>query len=297
VPGAALPGASVPGQSDTGGVEAVTNPDGSVTVSGVQTTPGGAAVNSAAGRSGASQQSGAAGNSQGVAAGLIATIDLSSAIDDRGVVQREVLYSDPGGTFNLLIPANTIALDKDHKPLREIDVELLDNHPIVPDDRALLGQALEFSPSGATFNPPIRISLGYDSNDLPDGFSGTDLDLVYFDSGQAQWMTLNGSAEPATRSVSASTAHFTSFGVITRNAPATNWLLIAGILALELGVGVAGFVIVVRRRQLAAAQLPIDDTLFSRPPVAEAVADVPQLPPPLEQELPQTKVEDHAHET
>jgi hypothetical protein len=297
VPGAALPGASVTGQSDTSGVEAVTNPDGSVTVSGVQTAPGGASANSAAGRSGASQQSGPGGSSQGVAAGLIATIDLSSAIDDRGVVQREVLYSDPGGTFNLLIPVNTIALDKDHKPLREINVELLDNHPVVPDDRALLGQALEFSPSGASFNPPIRISLGYDSNDLPDGFSGSDLDLDYFDSNQAAWVTLNGSAEPATRSVSASTAHFTSFGVITRNPPATNWLLIAGILALELGVGVAGFVIVVRRRQLAAAQLPVDDALFARPPVADAVGDVPQLPPPLEQELPHTKVEDHAHET
>jgi hypothetical protein len=247
--------------------------------------------------------SGAAAGGQGGVAGIIATIDLSSAIDDRGVVQREIRYSDPGGTFNLLIPANTIALDRDHKPLRQIDVELLGDHPIVPDDRALLGQALEFSPSGATFTPPIRISLGYDTNDVPDGLTISDLDLAFFDSDHAQWVNLDGSTEPATSSVSANTGHFTSFGVITRTPPAVNWPLTAGILALEIGLGVAGFVFITRRRRLATMKLPAEDTLFAPAPAPEVSHEILELPPPVDGGPPgspggvEGKVDDHAIQT
>jgi len=146
--------------------------------------------------------------------------------------------------------------------LRSIQVELLDDHPVVPDDRALLGQVLEFSPSGATFNPPIRISLGYDDADLPDGFTGTELDLAYFDTPRGQWVTLGAVVEPATRTVTASTGHFTSFGVLTRAGPSVNWPLTAGILALEVGLGVAVFVFISRRRRLAAAGVPGEEELF-----------------------------------
>jgi hypothetical protein len=236
--------------------------------------------------------------------GVIATIDLSAAIDERGVVQREVQFTDPGGSFSLFIASNTIALDKDHKPLRAIQVEVLDDHPVVPDDRALLGQALEFNPSGASFDPPIRVSLGYDVADIPDGFGGADLDLAYFDGPRGQWVTLSGTAEPATRTVAAATSHFTSFAVLTRTAPGVNWALIFGLVALEVGLGVAGFVFVSLRRRTAAVDEPGADELFAPSRVDEPVALHPfelPAPPDLEQ-TPITagalgKVEEHATET
>jgi hypothetical protein len=177
----------------------------------------------------------------------VASIDVSGAVDDRGVVQADVRYSDPDKLFTVFMPAGTVALDKDKRPLRRIDVRVLDDHPILPDDVAMVGVPLEFDPSGATFNPPIRISLGFDPSLLPDGFGADDLDVAFFDTSGNQWVDLHGTVEAATTTVTGSVSHFTSFAILTRSDQGVNWLVLFGILAAELGLGLAGYLYVVKR--------------------------------------------------
>jgi hypothetical protein len=202
-------------------------------------------------------------------------VDLQDAIDDQGRLRSEVLFADPARGFSLRILAGTLALTADRRPLRSITAHVLDDHPVVSDEQALLGQALEFEPSGATFNPPIRISLAYDPRSVPDGFTDSDLDLAYFDTSRGQWVSHEGGVEPANATVSTSVAHFTSFAVITRAPPSVNWLVIVGILALELGLALGAYMYIIRRRAVLATTSPGD--YFS---VTHSVVIAGALPPP-----------------
>ena len=95
-------------------------------------------------------------------------------------------------------------------------------------------------------DPPIRVSLAYDPSQVPDGFDESDLDLAYFDIGQSKWVSLNATVEPATSTVSTSVAHFTTFAVVTKGPPEVNWWLMAGILALEMGLALGAYLYIVR---------------------------------------------------
>jgi hypothetical protein len=244
------PQAIAPG--DTTGVGDAANPAGDVTNAAPGTGPSGPVSVAGAGAARPGAAVGGGGNlplANGTLAGqLLATIELTSVIDERGIAHQPITYSDPGHRFNLLIPAGTTALDSDHRPLRSVAVYQLDDHPVVPDDQSLVGSVVEFEPSGATFDPPIRVSVGYEATSLPDGYSDADVGLAYFDGSKNNWVILDGVAEPSTAMASASVAHFSSFGVLTRPPDEINWARVAGILAIEMGLALAAYVYIVRRR-------------------------------------------------
>ena len=85
------------------------------------------------------------------------------------------------------------------------------------------GDAYEFGPTGATFNPPMTMTIAYDPATIPAGVSETSLFLAFFDTAANQWAVLPGSVDnPVTHTVSAPVSHFTLYSVMApRPTPAS----------------------------------------------------------------------------
>jgi hypothetical protein len=208
-----------------------------------------------------SGDNGAGGGGNGSNGGRVAQIDLSQVIDDKGLIKQEVHATDPSGTVGVIIPANTHALTHDRRPLTAIQVQPLTNHPVVPDDVYLIGSAIELGPTGATFEPPITVTLTYDPKRVPTGLTPDDLQQSFFDVNGGRWVSMDSGVDATNHTVSARTSHFTTFGILSRPPPSVNWLLLALILALEAAVGYAAYrYLLWRRRQNAEEEeTPLDD--------------------------------------
>jgi hypothetical protein len=217
---------------------------------------------------------------------LVATVDLSKQVDDNGVSTGLIEYKDPTDLFSFVIPAGTRMLAGDRTPLKAISVYLMLDRPIVPDDQTLISTPLEFGPNGASFDPPIVVSAAYNHNDLPQGFRDDDLALAVLDTTTGTWTTLQGTVDPANGRVTGQASHFSSFAVLTRPPASVNWPLTLGILMIELGLGVAGFVYLRRRRaQMIAEGAAAEPTSPSDGQLThEDLTRVwqPALPPPSE---------------
>ena len=136
------------------------------------------------------------------------------------------------------------------------------------------GNAFEFGPNGATFNPPMTMTLSYDPATIPAGVPETSLFLAYYDTTTGQWIALPGSVDnPVTHTVTAPTSHFTKFsvmaprltpkktttpttlpvptlsGLVTPPTSTTNWALIIGIIAAVVVIGLVIFFLIADRRR------------------------------------------------
>jgi len=69
----------------------------------------------------------------------------------------------------LTIPKDTVGLDKDLKPLAKINIVPMATPPGPPADTKVIGLTYDFGPEAATFDPPVTITLSYDSTKIPAG--------------------------------------------------------------------------------------------------------------------------------
>jgi hypothetical protein len=197
---------------------------------------------------------------------------VSSQVDANGVTTGLVDYKDASGLFSFAIPPGTRILTPERTPLRSIQVYLVMDHPVVPDNQALISTPLQFGPTGAVFEPAIQISAAYSHSDIPDGYHDDDLALAMLDPASGTWTTLSGSIDPANSRVEGEAKHFSSFAVVTKPPAGPNWPLTAGILLVELGIGAAAFVYL-RRRQLTTVSTEVFAPTVAResPPMDEHV--------------------------
>ena len=76
--------------------------------------------------------------------------DLSNVIGRDGRTTRDIVFYFEGLGVTFVIPAGTLMLDADGKPLIQLILTLLHTPP-VPEGWAMVGNAVEFAPSGTTF--------------------------------------------------------------------------------------------------------------------------------------------------
>src|SRR5260370_33919245 len=74
-----------------------------------------------------------------------------------------------------------------------------------------------------------------------------DVEPAFFDTNGSGWVALGGTVDPIARTVTAHVAHFTTFAVLTKRG-GVNWLLFAGIILVELGLGALGALVIRRSR-------------------------------------------------
>ena len=136
------------------------------------------------------------------------------SIDNEGVIQETIEATSEDGNLTMTIPEGTIALDKDGDPLDNLEAVVDESLPSPPEGAHIIGLAYDFSPAGATFDPPITLEYTYDPAEIPEGVAETDLVLAYYDEGAGKWVTLDSTVDTATHTITASVSHFSTFAIL-----------------------------------------------------------------------------------
>jgi len=139
-------------------------------------------------------------------------------ITTRGEIRDTIQATSGDGMLTMTIPAGTIALDKNGKPLSTLTSDVDVSPP--PPPSHIIGLAYNFSPDGATFDPAITLTWSYDPDALPEGVAEEDLVILWYDEEAGEWVECDFTCAPETDCVTARVCHFTTFAIIAHAAPA-----------------------------------------------------------------------------
>jgi type IV pilus assembly protein PilA len=91
--------------------------------------------------------------------------------------------------------------------------------PPLPDNTVVVGSAYDFEPSGITFDKPVRLTLGYDIDELPE--DAASIVLAYYNS-ETGWTELEpeSGVVAGLGEITAPVDHFTVFAVLAKVSPA-----------------------------------------------------------------------------
>jgi len=121
-------------------------------------------------------------------------IDLLGAknealVDSQGRLKTSVEVASNDGTISLFLDKDAILLGKEGKPLQLIQATVDLNPPPPPEEAYIIGAVYELRPQGATFDPPLKLTLSYDPNELPGGVKESEVYIAPYDesTGWGRW--------------------------------------------------------------------------------------------------------------
>lgn len=141
--------------------------------------------------------------------GLSGTLTVNSA----GTVQSTAKLTGTDGKVIFDIPAGTTLKTASGNPITSITMAVPDTIPAAPSGKTIVF-ARNFGPDGATFDPPITLSLTYEESTLPAGVQENDLVIAFWDG--AEWVILESTVNAEADTVSAQVSHFTMFGILAQ---------------------------------------------------------------------------------
>jgi hypothetical protein len=149
-------------------------------------------------------------------------------IDFDGKITKEPISSDgrllntleapsPDGAHLFEMESGTKALDEVGNWICLIVIRKIESLPL-PDNTVLVGNAYDFNPSGTNFTEPVRLTLAYDVNELPQNV--TSVALAYYNS-DTGWTELqpDNDVVAGVGQLSAPVRHFTTFAVLAKVSP------------------------------------------------------------------------------
>ncbi len=111
------------------------------------------------------------------------------------------------------IPEGTVARDRNGKTLSDITMDIRQPRAL-PTDGVLVGDVYDFKPDGATFDPPLPLSLPYDAATLPEGTDETELVVALYDPDVQDWIALPSTVNRKDMVVETEVSHFSEFAVM-----------------------------------------------------------------------------------
>ena len=185
---------------------------------------------------------------------------------------QDLVYSVLDGQAVLNIAKGTMALTATGAPLQSIMVEeLCFDLPPAPAGAYIIGCAFDYQPDGATFSPPITLTIKYDPGLLPAGFDESTLVIASYDTATSMWVVYPSIVDTVNHTITAQISHFTMFAVYaaapavtpaptvaptptptpTPAAGETNtWLIIGSVIAVIV-IGLAMYLFLGRRKPAA----------------------------------------------
>ena len=124
-----------------------------------------------------------------------------------GVTLMDVTLTTPDRKSTLTIKSGTELLDGEGQLLSLISVAPVDETAVPAPPDAAIALMYDFGPDGATFNPPLLLSMP-----LPEGADPDGAVMAYWNG--AEWINLPATYDPATGMLRAQVNHFTTFALI-----------------------------------------------------------------------------------
>ena len=165
--------------------------------------------------------------------------ELTDRISSEGVMLETITLSCADGNGAAEIPAGTKALDAEDNPLAEISCEPPDRPAPVPPDRNMIA-VYGFGPDGATFDPPITVTMSYAAAAIPAGVAEEDLVLAYYEAATGTWGELiDIVVDTVNHTISGKTSHFTQFAVLAKAVADVTPPVISAVSAPEISTSEA----------------------------------------------------------
>ncbi|MFC1969212.1 hypothetical protein ACFLVF_01820 [Chloroflexota bacterium] len=176
-----------------------------------------------------------------------------------------------GNMLSVRLAESGTALDAKGKPLSAIDIRPVEPNLKRPADRYIVGPRFDLLPWGATFDPPLKIIVGYDPTSLPRGITEEDLSVVRYNHEAGIWVKLLSQVDTVDQTIAASVSHSSTLAVIglppmepikpaatppavpatkppvPEDSPSFNWPLLGSILGSAVVLGLLTFTLISRR--------------------------------------------------
>jgi len=137
-----------------------------------------------------------------------------------GYILKTIEGTSQDGKLTITIPKRTTAQGENGRRLKTLGVVIDEAPPKPPEDTRIIGLAYNFTPAGATFDPPITFTWSYDPAGYVLGYvAEEDLVLAYYDEDAGKWVELDCVVDTKYKTITASVPHFTVFAIIGAVTP------------------------------------------------------------------------------
>jgi hypothetical protein len=132
-------------------------------------------------------------------------------IDSTGTALTGGQITTLDGKLSITVNTGTQLLDIAGQPLTSLTVSI-PSSPVPPLLPVVIILAYDIGPGGATFTPPITLTMNYNPATLPAGVVESTLYIAYWDG--SAWQALPSTVDTRVKTVTASLAHFTIFALM-----------------------------------------------------------------------------------
>ena len=142
------------------------------------------------------------------------------AVDGQGKLESSTLAASADSEISLSIESGTIVLDSDKNPLQTIKAIIDPNPPPLPEGADYIGLVYDLRPQGASFNPPLKLTLSYDPAQLPQGLKENDVYIACYEDGRWEAMRYK-QVDTKRHMVTTQIEHFSKYAVLILNEQST----------------------------------------------------------------------------
>jgi len=218
---------------------------------------------------------GGGGGGGGGGAGLTA---VRPYLDKESKIKEEVTAYSEDMKVEMCLPVGTRVRSATGTSISSIRIQVMAGPPLRPKDTATVGLVYEMGPAGATFDPPVDLTMEYDESKIPEGVAEKTLVAATYDDSTGQWINLESIVATENDTVTAKVSHFSAFTVLAYTRPASFSIADLTITPeeIELGEPLNISVLVTNDGNLAGSHevsLKMDDLLVQTREVALAGGD------------------------
>jgi hypothetical protein len=166
--------------------------------------------------------SGGSGGGGGISTDIIEkrTTGLIGAISQSGMVVENIKALSLDSLLQLDIPYGNTALNKNGNPLVAISVTTILQPDTSQTSDVIVGNVYELGPSGASFDPPITLTLHYLETDIPEGVNEESLYLATWDTDTETWVRVDCQVDTEADCITACISHFSRYVILAPSQPA-----------------------------------------------------------------------------
>ncbi len=141
--------------------------------------------------------------------------------DAEGAVRHATVITTAEEDVSLSIGQGVVAQDQFGRPLDSVTIQSapLKDLPAAGPGTTPVGRAVRCGPSGATFDPPITVSFTLTPEEWDQAGAGERFVVRWYNSATGAWEPLPAVVHPATRTITATVAHFTLIAPFVEAAP------------------------------------------------------------------------------
>ena len=140
-------------------------------------------------------------------------------LDSEGRLTVSATLASPDGTIILSIDKGTQLLDKNGKPLSSIWVKTEQEQLTSPEDAHIIGAIYSLGPQDAVFDRPLKLTLTYDPQEIPEGVRQSEVYIIPYDENTGWGSYSYKQVETDKYRVTAQVERFTKYAVLTPIKP------------------------------------------------------------------------------